>query len=60
MLAALLSTATGPSRLRGLAELRVKESDRLARTATLLRGFGANATIEGDDLVIVPGPRRRC
>jgi 3-phosphoshikimate 1-carboxyvinyltransferase len=55
LLAALLTTATGPSRLRGLGELRVKESDRLARTATLLRAFGADVSVDGDDLVIAGG-----
>jgi 3-phosphoshikimate 1-carboxyvinyltransferase len=58
LLAAVLSTADGPSRLRGLAELRVKESDRLSRTATLLRAFGADVTVDGDDLVVAGGVRR--
>ena len=57
LLAALLATADGPSRLRGLAELRVKESDRLARTAALLRAFGADVTVDGDDLVVGGGLR---
>jgi 3-phosphoshikimate 1-carboxyvinyltransferase len=57
LLAALLATADGPSRLRGLAELRVKESDRLARTAGLLQAFGARVGIDGDDLVIAGGLR---
>ncbi|MBM4281752.1 MAG: 3-phosphoshikimate 1-carboxyvinyltransferase [Deltaproteobacteria bacterium] len=57
LLAALLATASGPSRLRGLRELRVKESDRLAATAALVRAFGGNIVIEGDDLVVAGGLR---
>lgn len=55
LLAALLTTASSPSRLRGLAELRVKESDRLSRTAALLSAFGAAVAIDGDDLVVAGG-----
>jgi 3-phosphoshikimate 1-carboxyvinyltransferase len=55
LLAALLATADGPSRLCGLAELRVKESDRLARTAALLTAFGADVVVDGDDLLIAGG-----
>ena len=42
----------GTSRLRGLAELRVKESDRLAATAAMLRAGGVRVEIEGDDLIV--------
>ena len=52
VLAVLCATARGTSRLRGLSELRVKESDRLAATAAMLRVNGANIEIEGDDLII--------
>jgi len=38
--------------MRGLKELRVKESDRLAATASLLRANGATVEIEGDDLTV--------
>jgi 3-phosphoshikimate 1-carboxyvinyltransferase len=38
--------------MRGLQELRVKESDRLAATADMLRANGVIAEIAGDDLVI--------
>ncbi len=37
---------------RGLAELRVKESDRLAATAALLEANGVAVEIDGDDLLI--------
>lgn len=52
ILAVLCAAATGTSRLRGLGELRVKESDRLAATAALLRVNGVAVEIETDDLVI--------
>ena len=38
--------------MRGLKELRVKESDRLAATAALLAVNGARVEIEGDDLLV--------
>jgi 3-phosphoshikimate 1-carboxyvinyltransferase len=47
--------ADGASRLRGLGSLRLKESDRVAALATEIRRLGAEAEVDGDDLVIVPG-----
>ena len=44
--------AEGTTRMRGLKELRVKESDRLAATAEMLRVNGIAVTIEGDDLIV--------
>jgi 3-phosphoshikimate 1-carboxyvinyltransferase len=38
--------------MRGLAELRVKESDRLAAIAAGLAACGVTATIEGDSLIV--------
>ena len=38
--------------MRGLKELRVKESDRLAATAALLRDNGVEVEINGDDLIV--------
>jgi 3-phosphoshikimate 1-carboxyvinyltransferase len=52
ILAVAAACATGVTRLRGLKELRVKESDRLAATAALLSVNGARVEIEGDDLII--------
>ncbi|MGC8523675.1 MAG: 3-phosphoshikimate 1-carboxyvinyltransferase [Acidibrevibacterium sp.] len=52
ILAVAAACARGTTRLRGLAELRVKESDRLAATAALLAGNGVRAAIEDDDLII--------
>ncbi|MCK8783325.1 3-phosphoshikimate 1-carboxyvinyltransferase [Roseomonas sp. NAR14] len=52
ILAVLAAFAQGTTRMRGLAELRVKESDRLAATAALLAAAGARAEILGDDLLV--------
>ena len=52
VLAVAAAAAAGRSRLRGLAELRVKESDRLAATAALLAANGVHVEIDGDDLLI--------
>ncbi len=51
-LAVAAACATGVTRMRGLGELRVKESDRLAATAALLAANGIGVAIEGDDLVV--------
>ncbi len=50
--------ADGPSRLRRLGTLRLKETDRLAALACELSRAGAEAVVEGDDLIIRPGPLR--
>jgi 3-phosphoshikimate 1-carboxyvinyltransferase len=52
ILAVLASFAEGTTRMRGLSELRVKESDRLAATAEMLRVNGVAVEIEGDDLLV--------
>jgi 3-phosphoshikimate 1-carboxyvinyltransferase len=52
VLAVAAAFARGTSRFRGLAELRVKESDRLAATVALLAANGVQAVVEGDDLII--------
>jgi 3-phosphoshikimate 1-carboxyvinyltransferase len=52
VLAAAAAFAEGTTRMRGLKELRVKESDRLAATADLLRVNGVEVEIEGDDLIV--------
>ncbi|MEM6490356.1 MAG: 3-phosphoshikimate 1-carboxyvinyltransferase [Pseudomonadota bacterium] len=53
ILAVCAATATGASRFRGLHELRVKESDRLAGVAAGLVANGVAATVDGDDLIVV-------
>jgi 3-phosphoshikimate 1-carboxyvinyltransferase len=52
ILAIAAAFAEGTTRMRGLKELRVKESDRLAATADMLRVNGVAAEIEGDDLIV--------
>jgi 3-phosphoshikimate 1-carboxyvinyltransferase len=52
ILAVLASFAEGTTRMRGLSELKVKESDRLAATAQMLRVNGVEVEIEGDDLIV--------
>jgi len=52
ILAVLAACASGTTRMRGLKELRVKESDRLAATAALLAVNGVKVEIEGDDLIV--------
>jgi 3-phosphoshikimate 1-carboxyvinyltransferase len=52
VLAVAAAFAEGTTVMRGLMELRVKESDRLAATAALLRANGVAADIEGDDLIV--------
>ena len=52
ILAVIAAAATGTTRMRGLRELRVKESDRLSATAALLAANGVRVEVEGDDLVV--------
>ena len=52
VLAVAAACAKGRTRMRGLAELRVKESDRLTGTATGLAACGVKVSIEGDDLIV--------
>jgi 3-phosphoshikimate 1-carboxyvinyltransferase len=52
VLAALASFAKGATRMEGLAELKVKESDRLAATAAGLIANGVSAVIDGDTLTV--------
>jgi 3-phosphoshikimate 1-carboxyvinyltransferase len=60
VLAVAASFAEGTTIMRGLQELRVKESDRLEATAAMLRVNGVKVEIVGDDLIVegkgrVPG-----
>lgn len=52
VLAVAAAAARGTTRMKGLAELRVKESDRLAATAALLTANGVRVEIEGDDMIV--------
>lgn len=60
VLAVAASFAEGTTIMRGLHELRVKESDRLEATAAMIRVNGVKVEIIGDDLIVhgtgrVPG-----
>lgn len=52
VLAVAASFAEGTTVMRGLKELRVKESDRLAAVADGLRANGVSVEIDGDDLIV--------
>ncbi|MFS8369298.1 3-phosphoshikimate 1-carboxyvinyltransferase [Acetobacter indonesiensis] len=52
ILAVAAGYATGVSRFRGVEELRVKESDRLASTVALLEQNGVHTKVDGDDLIV--------
>jgi 3-phosphoshikimate 1-carboxyvinyltransferase len=52
VLAVAAACAQGTTIMRGLKELRVKESDRLAATAAMLRINGVEVEIDGDDLIV--------
>ena len=60
VLAVAASFAEGTTIMRGLQELRVKESDRLEATAAMLRVNGVKVEVSDDDLIVegrghVPG-----
>jgi len=55
VLACLAAFAEGETRMEGLAELKVKESDRLAATATGLIRNSVAARVEGDTLIVGGG-----
>ena len=60
VLAVAAAFAEGVTTMRGLQELRVKESDRLEATVDMLRVNGVEVEISGDDMIVngkgyVPG-----
>jgi len=52
VLACLAAFADGETRMEGLAELKVKESNRLSATVAGLAACGVSARVEGDDLIV--------
>jgi 3-phosphoshikimate 1-carboxyvinyltransferase len=52
VLAVAAAAATGPTRMAGVGELRVKESDRLAAIIAGLGASGVEARAEGEALVV--------
>lgn len=58
LLAAIASQAKGTSEIRDAEELRVKESDRIAKTVALLNSFGIPAEERPDGMVVHGDPER--
>lgn len=58
VLAVAAACAGGETRFEGVAELRVKESDRLATVEEMLAAMGAAVHVEGDVLVVRGGRLR--
>src|SRR5258708_32302918 len=55
ILSVAAASAKGKTAMRGLEELRVKESDRLDAVARGLAANGVKYEIEGDDLIVEGG-----
>jgi len=55
-LAVVALFAKGPTTIRNVANLRIKETDRIAATARELRKLGAKVEEREDGLHILPGP----
>jgi 3-phosphoshikimate 1-carboxyvinyltransferase len=58
VVAAVACVASGPTALRGIAHLRLQETDRLTALANELSALGAAVTDTADGLEIVPGRLR--
>jgi 3-phosphoshikimate 1-carboxyvinyltransferase len=56
VLTALAALAASPSRFRGVAHIRLQETDRLKALATELNSLGGDVTETDDGLVVVPRP----
>jgi 3-phosphoshikimate 1-carboxyvinyltransferase len=54
VLTALAALASTPSRFRGVAHIRLQETDRLKALATELNAVGGDVTETDDGLVVVP------
>jgi 3-phosphoshikimate 1-carboxyvinyltransferase len=57
-LAAIAPLADGPTRIRNVANIRIKETDRLAAIAAELERLGQLVTITEDSLSLEPRPLR--
>jgi 3-phosphoshikimate 1-carboxyvinyltransferase len=57
-LAVVALFAEGPTHIRNVANLRIKETDRISATAAELRKLGATVTELADGLVVTPGRLR--
>ena len=56
ILAVAAAHASGTTIMRGIAEMRVKESDRISATVALLKGNGVNTTEFEDGFSVTGGP----
>jgi len=56
-LAAVALYATGPTHIRGVANLRIKETDRLSALESELMRLGATVEMSEDSLTIIPPAR---
>jgi 3-phosphoshikimate 1-carboxyvinyltransferase len=54
-IAAVAAYASGATRIRGVAHVRTKESDRIADVVAMLRAVGVEATATTDGLEVRPG-----
>ncbi len=59
VLACVAAFAQGETRMEGLAELKVKESDRLAATVAGLAANGIAAKVDGDAMIVSGGSNAR-
>ncbi|MCB2223050.1 MAG: 3-phosphoshikimate 1-carboxyvinyltransferase [Actinobacteria bacterium] len=59
LVAVCAGVARGETRITGAAELRAKESDRIAAVVTLLRDLGADADPTADGFIVAGGARYR-
>jgi 3-phosphoshikimate 1-carboxyvinyltransferase len=59
VLAMAAAVAEGTTVISGAADLRAKESDRIASTSAMLRAFGVEVTETADGMVIEGGARLR-
>ncbi|CAN5344059.1 hypothetical protein BH11MYX1_BH11MYX1_36190 [soil metagenome] len=58
VLAVLAARARGTTTVRDAGELRVKESDRIATTCAMLRGFGIECEASADGFTVEGRPDR--
>lgn len=56
VIAALCALANSPSHLRGIAHLKLHETDRLAALANELNALGGDVTATADGLIVKPRP----
>ena len=58
ILAVLASSAPGKTIIKGISELRLKETDRVSSMTENLKRMGADVKAEGEDLIVNGGSKR--